>query len=112
MSAKHIKRNNILIVYMNTNIQLKNRDNFLKLFEEYVLKKYRKQIYLHILTNKEESYFDLDKFNYKYVNDMKITHKITKIIRNELELLGWKTDLSFGDTGLFIYSDKKPPNCY
>jgi hypothetical protein len=39
--------------------------------------------------------------------------KLSKTIITELVNIGWNCKLSFGNTGLFIYStDKPPPSCW
>lgn len=70
----------------------------------------RRDIYEHILSKKETEYFDIEKFmRLKYVNIIEDRENIVKTIMSELKSLGWKCKLSFGDTGLFIYSTDKPP---
>ena len=67
-------------------------------------------IYNLIISRKTENeYFDLDTFNIKNNISMKVLHQMVKEIIIELEKSGWKTKLSFGDTGLFIYSTEEPP---
>jgi len=69
----------------------------------------RKQLYEHMIGNDENNYFDIDKFSTTY--NVKLDDKdqmINKII-TELSQLGWKCKLSFGGTGLFIYSSENPP---
>ena len=77
---------------------------------------FRKDVYEMIISRKDENdYFDLDSFVRNYncnSNDKNIKLILSKII-SELNRLGWKTALSFGDTGLFIYStEKKPSSCW
>ena len=57
--------------------------------------------------NDENEYIDLDKYYPNYGKDI-VNSNIEKIIK-ELNDLGWKTKLSFGNTGLFIYSTDDPP---
>lgn len=56
----------------------------------------------------ENEYIDLDKYYPKY-GKVRVNSIIENIIK-ELNDLGWKTKLSFGDTGLFIYSTEDPPS--
>lgn len=56
----------------------------------------------------ETEYIDLDKYYPKY-GKVRVNSIIENIIK-ELNDLGWKTKLSFGDTGLFIYSTEDPPS--
>lgn len=71
-------------------------------------------IYDLIISRKTENeYFDLDTFNIKNNVSMKVLHQMVKEIMIELEKSGWKTKLSFGDTGLFIYStEDQPKSCW
>jgi hypothetical protein len=71
-------------------------------------------IYNLIISRKTENeYFDLDTFNMKTNVSMKVLYQMIKEIMIELEKSGWKTKLSFGDTGLFIYStEEHPKSCW
>lgn len=95
------------------NIKNKTKLDFSSLNYERLLCLLRKEIYDLILGRKDENdYYDFDificKYNCKHAKD----NLISKIIV-ELEEFGWKTQLSFGDTGLFIYStEDKPSSCW
>ena len=72
----------------------------------------RRDLYEHILSQGENNYFSLDQFNQK-VQNLELVKKMATEIIPELVALGWKCKLSFGGTGLFIYSSEKPPpNCW
>jgi hypothetical protein len=84
---------------------LKDRET---LYEKVVLDEIRWDLYLFLLSrDSEEDYFDLSKYIEK-VGDVEILQSVI----NNLESVGWKTSLSFGDTGLFIYTSEKPKNCW
>lgn len=88
-----------------------NKENFKELWIISITEIIRKDIYLFILGRKNENdYVDLDKYFSVYNNYGKntISNIINKIIE-ELKQMNWKTKLSFGDTGLFIYSTEDPP---
>ena len=72
----------------------------------------RKSLYEHIISHEEKDYFSLDEFNSKFNIPIELTQKILESIIPEIEKLGWKCTLSFGNTGLFIYSEEKPSNCW
>ena len=77
---------------------------------------FRKEIYdLIIGRDNENDYLDLEIFVRKYncdINNKNII-KIFETIITELNTFGWKTKLSFGNTGLFIYSsEKEPSSCW
>ena len=76
------------------------------------LNKMRKEIYLHILNRNESDFYDIDSFNRKYVKNFNRIKKMTNIIIEELSVLGWKTFLGFGETGLYIFANEKPLNAW
>lgn len=88
-----------------------NKNNFQKIIYERWKCYLRRDLYEHILSREESDYFSLDNFNQR-VNNMETVVKMVKEVIPELEALGWKCLLSFGETGLFVYSDKKPENCW
>ena len=68
------------------------------------LRKLRKKIYKFILKGKEEDFYDLCVFENKRVGNWSDVTRMLITIRQELEELGWKTKLVFGETGLMVYS--------
>lgn len=95
-------------------LNVNNKQNFSKYNYTRNLCYLRKQIYELIIKENENDYFELDKFARNYLkNNMTIMLEMTEKIRQELKELGWNTKLSYGGTGLFIYSTENPPtNCY
>ena len=84
-----------------------NKENFNNLFNNMVLCIIREDIYRLLISRKDENeYVDLDKYYSKYGKNINIIDDIIL----ELNQLGWKTKLSFGDTGLFVYSTENPPS--
>lgn len=92
-------------------LNVKNKETFTALHTERVKCYLRRDIFEHIISNEESDYFSLDKFNEKY-DDLELVKRLVRELIPELELLGWTCQCSFGDTGLFIYSDEKPKNCW
>lgn len=90
-------------------INVNNKKNFKIINYNNIISIMRKEIYDIIIKENENDYFDIDIFQekYKLKNDDK--DAMVKSIVSELEKIGWKTKLSFGDTGLFIYSSENPP---
>ena len=89
-------------------IKPKNLNDRETLYEKVVLDEIRWDLYLFLLSREsEEDYFDLSKYIEK-VGDVEILQSVI----NNIESVGWKTTLSFGDTGLFIYKTEKPKNCW
>ena len=74
----------------------------------------REDIHDLLLNRKNESeYLDLDMLCKKYDRKMNIIQQIISELVSELKDLSWNTKLSYGDTGLFIYSTETPPaNCW
>lgn len=97
-------------------LNVKNKNNFSKIYYTRVVSYLRKAIYEHIISKDENSYFDLEQFGRQYFNEkdrVDLTKKLSVKIRSELEKLGWKCKLSFGQTALFVYStDNPPPSCW
>jgi hypothetical protein len=97
-------------------IHSSNSINFDSIFKNILKINLRSKITEFILfRNSENDYFDIDNFISNY-NTYKSTNTILKYVSefideiiNELGNLGWKCKLSFGDTGLFIYSSENPP---
>jgi hypothetical protein len=92
----------------------KNKTEFKSLKYNRNLCYLRRDIYEHIINRKTETeYFDIESFNTNRVNDIEIVNKMISQVSQELHKLDWNTALSFGGTGLFIYSTDKPPaNCW
>lgn len=70
----------------------------------------RKNIYEYIIANKQGEY-------YSFESDIKELgtvdrKKIIDELKQELIKLGWNVATTFGNTGLFVYGDKKPDNLY
>ena len=97
---------------MDSFLDLSDKTKFQELLDEYHLKKLRQKIYVQILRNNQNDFFDLELFNRQYVKDMLKTLSFSEILTKELELQGWKTYLGYGETALFIYDKEKPNNAW
>ena len=101
-------------------LNVKNKDTFKNIYYNRILCYLRKTVYEHVIREDENNYFDIDSFTknyFKHVKDLKcmtdINNNLSNTIMEELRELGWSCKLSFGGTGLFIYSsDKPPPSCW
>lgn len=90
-----------------------HKDKFPKLLYNFNLSLMRMKIYHLVVKGDENQFFDLETFDTEHVKNMEITQQMWEQVSKELELMGWKTKLSYGDTGAFIYSSDKPPaNCW
>lgn len=73
----------------------------------------RREIYNLVIKGDENQYFSIDTYARNRGISMKDMMRLIDIVSGELRDKGWKTKLSFGNTGLFIYSTKDPPrSCY
>ena len=89
-------------------LNVSQKDNFKKIKYKRLEDIFREDIFIHLINRKDENeYIDLDKYYSNF--DKNEIAKIFYKIRDEIHGLGWKTKLSFGDTGLFIYSTENPP---
>lgn len=73
----------------------------------------RRSITEHIISHPEHLYFSLEKFNdSQALDNLNLVKELVKNLIPELQQLGWNCKLSYGGTGLFIYSTPNPPpNC-
>jgi hypothetical protein len=93
-------------------IRSNNINNFRELYFSKMVEILRDKLYIFITklssNEKENSYFDLEKFKIENeVTNEDMIHIVDKV-RIELKLLDWNTDLRFGNTGLFIWKTEKP----
>lgn len=88
------------------------KGEFTNLYYNIVMEILRKEIYSHVISNDENSYFPLDNFFKKYNITDDISDMTSHIVQ-EITNMGWKCKTSFGGTGLFVYStENPPPSCY
>ena len=95
-------------------LSVSNKQNFPEMFYNRMKCYLRKEIYEHMIShsNQESEYFSLDDFSNK-LNNKDFFDKMIKEVQEELKIVGWNSKLSFGGTGLFIYSSEEPPsNCW
>lgn len=79
-----------------------------ELYVDIVLDQLRWDIYEHLVSREsEESFLDLTKYIEK-LGDVEALDSVFECLR----LMGWKVDLSFGNTGVFIYLGDKPKSCW
>lgn len=83
-------------------------------FKEYIQSNLRKDLQLFLISRTgEEDFFDLENARVNFGAKGSVFDDIVLAVCKELNNKGWKTKLSFGDTGLFIYStENPPPNCW
>lgn len=95
----------------SVNINVKNTPLFPGFYMSRIKCYIRKAIHEFLISRKDENvYFSLDEFCSDFkVTDTELVKTSVKELIPELVQLGWKCTLSYGDTGLFIYSTEKPP---
>ena len=84
------------------------------------LKEYmRVFVYEHVISHEEKEYFSLDEFSRKITEttgmakpDSALLRRVAEEVEKEVRTMGWKTAFCFGHTGLFIYRNERPPNCW
>jgi hypothetical protein len=88
--------------------------NFKSYNDERIIKIFRNEVYDYLISRKEENdYFDIEGFCKKYNYDRKDFISILEKVLIELQKMGWKTELSYGDSAVFIYStEEKPRSCW
>jgi hypothetical protein len=87
-----------------TFIGLINDDSKLKAYHQLQrMFKLRKAVFEFIISRRSED---------EYIDISNHAAEDVKKIQEELLKAKWKTQLSYGDTGLFIFRDEKPGNCW
>lgn len=72
----------------------------------------RRDIFEHVISHTETDYFSLDDFNNKRTQNMDLAKDLLSEVLVEIKEKGWKCQLSFGGSGLFVYAKDKPKNCW
>lgn len=93
-------------------LNVKYREKFAELHYNRIKCYVRKTIYEHVISSEFKDYYSLDEFCSSFHGKIDMIQKIVKELIPELEALGWTCKLSFGDTGLFIYTGDKPENLW
>jgi hypothetical protein len=68
----------------------------------------RKELEQMILKNKNGDYFDIEIFRKKNDISLETMTEMLSEILGELETLGWKWQLCYGNTGLYIFNENPP----
>lgn len=101
------------MIELSDKINIKNKDKFEEYNYQRLLCCFRKDIYEHMLWNKEDDFFDLEIFcKEKLKGDTEMLEKMRDTMIAELNGKGWTTTLGFAKSGLFIYSSKEPPRTF
>lgn len=98
----------------SSRLNVENKNKFFTYHYDRQLCYLRRNIFEHMISKDENTYFELDKFSRNYLdNNTELITMMTDTVISELEKLGWKCKTSFGGTGLFIYStENPPPSCF
>ena len=103
-----------------------SRNDFGLFYKKQVTRELRKAIFLHILQYDfskkdpkgelylcENTYFELNTFWSRYPIVDSVKEEIITEITREIQKLGWKIQLTFNNTALFIFSSEKlPASCW
>ena len=90
--------------FINT---IKDDSKFENLYREKIICDFRMNLYDFLISRKsEEDFFDLCSIPQNHREDA------VKIIQEELNQAGWKFQISYGDTGMFIFKEDVPKNCW
>lgn len=92
-------------------LNVRNKENFSRIRYERLKCYLRRDLYEHILSGRENVYFCLDKLKEELKDENERGRMINEVIE-ELKMLGWNCQLVYGSSGLFVYSDKRPENCF
>lgn len=95
-----------------SNIKPSNKVEFESLNYDRVKCYLRRDLYEHIISHDDREYFEIDAFAKNRLDNMEKVSKMISEIIIELEELGWKCKLSYGGTGLFIFENDPPSNCF
>jgi hypothetical protein len=86
------------------------QNNFETYRDTILINQMRQEIETVILTGNINENFDLVIFNDKFnVKNMKKTLAFCNQLQKELNDLGWKTKLAFGETALYVFTSEKKP---
>ena len=92
--------------------KLSDSSTFSETLDDFLICKMRQEIYVHILRNNQNDFFDIELFNRQNVKDMKKTEQFAETISSELLKLGLKTFVGYGGTGLFFYDKEQPASAW
>jgi len=79
-----------------------------------VISKLRRDIYEFLIRRKSEFNESEDEYNEEFdlTKYLRIVdHENIEVVISELESIGWKTELAYGNTCLFIYVGEQPAKC-
>lgn len=85
------------------------KEEFTEIRKDILTNQMRKDIYDLMIKGNENDFFDLVVFRNRHQLTSSEVREIADILILELNERGWKTVLSYADTGLFIYSTENPP---
>ena len=77
-----------------------------EMYKAHVLRKLRERVFESVVAGNPDNYVDLSAFEFATYPEFK---KLVAAVRSELEGLGWKTALMYGDTALFVFAEGNKP---
>ncbi len=86
-----------------------NRSGLLAMQYNHALALLRHDVFETVVSNNADNFYDLSSFKYHtHVNFKAMVAQV----RAELENLGWKTKLAYGETALFVFDGVPPSNAW
>jgi hypothetical protein len=75
-------------------------------YKEHLLSKLREEVYLFLLSRKDEDDY------YDFFNKTDLEKELISVITEELQQAGWKHQIGFGGSALFVFTDEVPKTCW
>lgn len=77
-----------------------------ELYKEFLLSKLREEVYVFLLSRKDDDDY------YDFFNKSELEKELMVVIGKELEQAGWKQQLGFGGSALFVFKGEPPRTCW
>ena len=75
-------------------------------YKELLLSKLREEVYAFLLSRKDEDEY------YDFFSKTDLEKELISVITEELEQAGWKQQIGFGGSALFVFTDEVPKTCW
>ena len=76
------------------------------LYREFLLSKLREEVYSFLLSRTDEDEY------YDFFNKSDLEKELILVVGKELEEGGWKQQLGFGGSALFVFKGEPPRTCW
>jgi predicted house-cleaning noncanonical NTP pyrophosphatase (MazG superfamily) len=75
-------------------------------YKELLLSKLREEVYAFLLSRKDEDEY------YDFFSKTDLEKELISVITEELEQGGWKHQIGFGGSALFVFTNEVPKTCW